>query len=67
LVLALIFAAVLSSVTQFAPPASVPPDLDPSLPVSECVDDLVPRMTLEEKASQLANQARAIPWLQVSG
>src|ERR1700752_943020 len=29
------------------------------------VDDLIGRMTLEEKASQLVNQARAIPRLQV--
>src|SRR5271169_5941004 len=39
--------------------------LDPSLPVKQRVDDLVNRMTLEEKASQLVNQARAIPRLQV--
>src|SRR6266403_2340436 len=39
--------------------------LDPSKPVDVRVDDLVSRMTLEEKASQLVNQARAIPRLQV--
>ena len=39
--------------------------LDPSLPIEVRVDDLVSRMTLEEKASQLVNQARAIPRLQV--
>jgi beta-glucosidase len=37
--------------------------LDPSQPLSARVDDLVARMTLDEKASQLANQARAIPRL----
>ena len=39
--------------------------LDPSQPINARVDDLVGRMTLEEKASQLVNQARAIPRLQV--
>jgi beta-glucosidase len=41
------------------------PYLDPSQPIKVRVDDLVGRMTLEEKASQLVNQARAIPRLQV--
>jgi beta-glucosidase len=41
------------------------PYLDPALPINQRVDDLVSRMTLEEKASQLVNQARAIPRLQV--
>jgi len=39
--------------------------LDPSQPIEARVDDLIKRMTLEEKASQLVNQARAIPRLQV--
>ncbi len=39
--------------------------LDPAQPVSARVDDLISRMTLEEKASQLVNQSRAIPRLQV--
>jgi beta-glucosidase len=39
--------------------------LDPSQPVEARVNDLISRMTLEEKASQLVNQARAIPRLQV--
>src|SRR5579859_781954 len=41
------------------------PYLDPSQPVDVRVNDLIKRMTLEEKASQLVNQARAIPRLQV--
>jgi len=45
--------------------ASAPVYLDPSKPISVRVDDLISRMTLEEKASQLVNQARAIPRLQV--
>jgi beta-glucosidase len=36
---------------------------DPSRPIGERVDDLVSRMTLEEKVSQLVNQSRAIPRL----
>jgi beta-glucosidase len=39
--------------------------LDPSQPVDVRVDDLIGKMTLEEKASQLVNQARAIPRLNV--
>ncbi len=44
--------------------AESPAYLDPSKPVDVRVNDLVGRMTLEEKASQLVNQARAIPRLQ---
>ena len=39
--------------------------LDPSQPIDTRVDDLIKRMTLEQKAQQLVNQARAIPDLQV--
>src|SRR6516164_11629485 len=39
--------------------------LDPSQPIEARVDDLIKRMTLEQKATQLVNQARAIPDLQV--
>jgi beta-glucosidase len=39
--------------------------LDPSKPIDARVDDLLGRMTLEEKASQLVNQSRAIPRLHV--
>ena len=39
--------------------------LDPSQPIDARVDDLIKRMTLEQKAQQLVNQARAIPDLQV--
>src|SRR5579859_8010280 len=45
--------------------ASKPAYLDPNLPVEQRAADLVHRMTLEEKASQLVNQARAIPRLKV--
>lgn len=39
--------------------------LDPSQPIAVRVNDLIGSMTLEEKASQLVNQARAIPRLQI--
>ncbi len=45
--------------------SAVPVYLDPSQPVEVRVNDLIGRMTLEEKASQLVNQARAIPRLQI--
>ena len=42
------------------------PYMNPKLPPDERAADLVHRMTLQEKASQLVNQARAIPRLEVS-
>jgi beta-glucosidase len=60
----LLFVAALASVAQTAQPAAAP-YLNTALPLNERVDDLVSRMTLEEKASQLVNQARAIPRLQI--
>jgi beta-glucosidase len=42
-----------------------PAYLNPSLPAEQRAADLVHRMTLEEKATQLVNQARAIPRLDV--
>src|SRR5208337_4683746 len=42
-----------------------PAYMDPNLPAEQRAADLVKRMTLEEKASQLVNQARAIPRLGV--
>jgi len=40
-----------------------PAYLDPDLPIERRVDDLVGRMTLEEKAMQMVDQAPAIPRL----
>src|SRR5690349_489338 len=60
--------ALLSTTLTFAQSASKTPTplyRDASQPVDTRVDDLISRMTLEEKASQLVNQARAIPRLQV--
>ena len=41
------------------------PYLNPALPVAERVQDLISRMTLEEKVSQMVNSAAAIPRLRV--
>ena len=45
--------------------AETMPYLNPGLSTEQRVDDLISRMTLDEKASQLVNQARAIPRLQI--
>jgi len=42
-----------------------PPYMNPALPVDQRVDDLVSRMTVEEKASQVVHRAAAIPRLGV--
>jgi len=60
-VLAWIAAAGLSAAQNAPRPAY----LDPTLPAEQRAADLVHRMTLEEKASQLVNQARAIPRLNI--
>jgi len=49
----------------WAQDAAKPAYLDPNLPAEQRAADLVKRMTLEEKAGQLVNQARAIPRLGV--
>src|SRR5437868_11149438 len=64
-ILTVLLVTLISSVAQTAKPSTSPPYLDLSLPINTRVDDLVSRMTLEEKASQLVNQSRAIPRLQV--
>lgn len=62
------FAGILLSpaaVVAVAQGAQKPAYLNPSLPAEQRAADLVHRMTLEEKASQMVNQARAIPRLGV--
>ncbi len=49
--------------TAAAATAQKPQYLDPSLPPEQRAADLVHRMTLDEKTSQLVNQARAVPRL----
>ena len=61
-----VLAAALSGLplVLHAQPASYPFQ-DPTLPVDQRIDDLVGRLTLEEKASQMVNRTRAIPRLNV--
>src|SRR5580704_15293129 len=59
----LIFGGILS--VAAAQDAQKPAYLDTSLSPEQRAADLVKRMTLEEKATQLVNQARAIPRLNV--
>ena len=64
------FAAISASIpphlfAQGVASAPTAPYLDSALAMDQRVEDLISRMTLEEKASQLVNQARAIPRLQV--
>ncbi|GGA68615.1 glycoside hydrolase family 3 [Edaphobacter acidisoli] len=61
--LAALASVTLSSAAAMAQKA--PLYLDPSQPVQARVDDLVGRMTLEEKVSQMQNHAAAIPRLDV--
>ncbi|MFL6229379.1 MAG: glycoside hydrolase family 3 C-terminal domain-containing protein [Pyrinomonadaceae bacterium] len=64
--LALCLVVVSSPVSAQAPPANArAPYLDPSIPIRQRVEDLVSRMTLEEKVSQMMNAAPAIPRLGV--
>jgi len=48
-------------------PAGPPLYKDPSLPLEQRVNDLVSRMTLEEKVSQLTHVADAVPRLGIPG
>jgi beta-glucosidase len=62
--------AMTSSAQGQAPSPSEPapanaPYLDPSLPTEQRVNDLVSRMTLEEKISQMRDHADAIPRLRI--
>jgi beta-glucosidase len=56
---------VFATIIATAQDVSTLPYMNPELPAKERAEDLVHRMTLEEKASQLVNQARAIPRLHV--
>ncbi|HWF89059.1 MAG TPA: glycoside hydrolase family 3 C-terminal domain-containing protein, partial [Pyrinomonadaceae bacterium] len=49
--------------TQEPQPEASAPYRDPRLPLQQRVDDLISRMTLEEKVSQMMNAAPAIPRL----
>src|SRR5690348_7868390 len=61
----LVFCAFSTAQQTDQPPADISklPFMNPSLPVEQRVNDLLKRMTVEEKVSQLVNQSRAIPRL----
>ncbi len=54
-----------ASLTPHAVRAQTPDYLDPTLPVARRVDDLISRMTLDEKVAQMTDAAPAIPRLDV--
>ena len=56
---------LVASTLVWSQEAAKPAYLDTSLPPEKRAADLVSRMTLEEKATQLVNQARAIPRLNI--
>jgi beta-glucosidase len=58
-------AVLFTAWTGAAQDAQKPAYLNPNLPAEQRAADLVHRMTLQEKASQMVNQARAIPRLDV--
>jgi beta-glucosidase len=57
--------ALLTGAAVHAQDTATPPYRNPKLPATERAADLVHRMTLREKVSQLVNAARAIPRLGV--
>ncbi|HLW83632.1 MAG TPA: glycoside hydrolase family 3 N-terminal domain-containing protein, partial [Candidatus Sulfotelmatobacter sp.] len=63
--LAAVIIVILAS-TSMSQDASSLPYMNPKLTPEERAADLVHRMTLEEKASQLVNQARAVPRLNIA-
>jgi beta-glucosidase len=60
-IFALLF--TLTHVNAAVAQTETPPYKNPQLPIDQRVDDLVSRMTLEEKVSQMQNAAAAIPRL----
>jgi beta-glucosidase len=58
-------AALIAAAPAFAQQDASFPFQNPSLPVARRVDDLIGRMTLEEKASQMRHAAPAIPRLDI--
>jgi beta-glucosidase len=64
-VFAFFIAYLVATLSAAAQDVSKLPYMNPSLSPEQRAADLVHRMTLQEKASQLVNQARAIPRLRV--
>jgi beta-glucosidase len=61
----ILLAIVLTVSGVYAQNAEKPAYLNPALPPQQRAEDLVRRMTVEEKVTQLVNQSRAIPRLNV--
>jgi beta-glucosidase len=61
----LLFAAIGPALGQQTPAGDRPAYLNPALPVEQRVNDLVSRMTNEEKATQFSSTSPAIPRLQI--
>jgi beta-glucosidase len=61
----LLAASIRPALGQQAHADDRPTYLNPALPVDQRVDDLISRMTIEEKASQFSSTSPAIPRLQV--
>lgn len=61
----LLVLSVLSLACLWAQNSEQPPYMNPALSAEQRAADLVHRMTVEEKVTQLVNQARAIPRLNV--
>ncbi len=64
-IVALLFSLAFITSSALAQTSKPLPYLDPSLPTQQRVDDLVSRMTLDEKVAQLINTTPAIPRLNV--
>jgi beta-glucosidase len=58
-------ATLLTANVLYAQNGDKPAYLNPALPPEQRAEDLVRRMTVEEKVTQLVNQSRAIPRLNV--
>ena len=63
--LTFVFILLLSFAAQAQEAAANPPYMNPALPVEQRVDDLIGRMTLEEKVAQMRDHATPIPRLGV--
>jgi beta-glucosidase len=61
----ILFAFFLLAPRRASTSVQTPPYKDPSLPIERRVDDLLSRMTLEEKVSQMMNDAAAVERLGV--
>src|SRR5262245_37981329 len=57
----IVLVVILSVGSSMAQTREQPAYLNPAMPAQQRAEDLVHRMTVEEKVTQLINQARAVP------